>query len=404
MSKTLTIAMVGLSGFGGSHVNRFLDASDEYNIRIVGAIDVNPERCTRLQDLKKAGVEIYSSLEMFYETGKKADLVVIASPIHFHAQQTQTALKNGSNVLCEKPAAARIQDAMKMANTAKAAGKLLAIGYQWSFSTAIQALKRDVMDGVFGEPVCLKTFINWPRAASYYKDRHWAARVKSDEGAWILDSPVHNATAHYLHNCFYILGRTTELSAMPVDIQAELYRANPIQNYDTAALRAHTEDGAEIVFYTSHAVPSNIGPVISYEFEKATVVYESQGDNAFIARFKDGNAKSYGNPDDGRKEKTWTTVAAVREGKESLCGILAAIPQMLCANGAQESMEVASFPEKMIGKQGSADNPVTVANGLQSVLLQCFNLGILPYEHSNISWAQESKVIDLRNYTHFPGK
>ena len=132
MSKPITIALVGLSGYGNTHVNRLLGESEGQNIQLVAAIDVNPGRCRRLQELEDAGARLYSSLDEFYGSGGEADLVIIASPIHFHAPQTLTALRNGSNVLCEKPAAATIQDAIAMADAADAVGKIAAIGYQWS--------------------------------------------------------------------------------------------------------------------------------------------------------------------------------------------------------------------------------------------------------------------------------
>lgn len=402
MSKPIAIALVGISGFGGTHVNRLLDKPDDQDIQLVAAIDLYPDRCRRLQELKDAGACLYSSLEEFYSSGGEADLVIISSPIHFHACHTITALQNGSNVLCEKPAAATIQDAIKMAETADSTGKFVAIGYQWSFSDAIQKLKSDILTGIFGDPIRLKSFISWPRPASYYRDRHWAAKVKSEEGDWILDSPVHNATAHYLHNCLYVLGQTIETSVAPAEVQAELYRANPIENYDTAALRVYTEDGVEILHYVSHAVPSDIGPVVSYEFEHATIIHERLGSNRFIARFRDGRIKDYGNPDDGGFAKCWKTVAAIREGNKPLCDVRAAIPQVLCTNGAQESMQVDNFPEAMVRKQGAKENPLTFVNGLQAVLLQCFNLGILPQEHGCVSWACESEKVCLKGYTNYP--
>jgi len=404
MSETFAIVLVGISGYGRNYVNRFLDRSEEHNIRIVAAVDVNPDRCRRLQELKDAGAKLYSSLEEFYGSGGKADLVVISTPISFHAPQTIQALKNGSHVLCEKPVSATIQDAVKMAEAEDEAGKSVAIGYQWSFSKTIQAVKRDVMAGVFGQPIRLKTFISWPRPSSYYTNRHWAARIKSEDGDWILDSPVHNATAHYLHNCLYILGKTTETSAAPVDVQAELYRAKTIENYDTAALRTHTEDGIEILHLVSHAVPSDIGPVASYEFEEATIAYERHGSNAFVARFRDGSVKSYGNPEDGGREKFWSTIDAVRQGKRPLCGIHAAIPELLCVNGAQESSEVVTFPDSLVRRQGPDKDPLTVVNGLQAIMVQCFNQGVLPHEHGGVAWSHESEVVSLRDYTHFPSR
>lgn len=402
MNEVVNVALVGIAGYGYNYVNRLLDESEGKNVRIVAAVDPYPQKCKRLQDLKNAGAKLYSNLEEFYNSGGKAELVIISSPIHFHASQAILALKNDSNVLCEKPVAATIQDAIEMAETEDKTGKIVAIGYQWSYTETIQAVKRDVISGLLGKPIRFKTFISWPRPASYYTERKWSAAIKSQDGAWVLDSPVHNATAHYIHNCFYILGKTREISAMPRNVQAELYRANSISNYDTAALRVYTQDGVEILHFVSHAVPSDIGPIISYEFEHANVIYERLGGNNFIARFKDGRTKNYGDPEDGGKAKLWMAIESVRTGRRPFCDIKASIPQLLCANGAQESMEVVNFPEKLIKKQGSQGDTLTFVNGLQSVLIQCFNLGILPYEHGNIEWSRKSKTINLRDYHRFP--
>ena len=65
-------------------------------------------------------------------------------------------------------------------------------------------------------------------------------------------------------------------------------RANPISNYDTAALRVETDTGANVLFYTSHAVPSTIGPVARYDFEQGRAFCDTQAGGAFTARMADG--------------------------------------------------------------------------------------------------------------------
>ena len=129
----------------------------------------------------------------------------------------------------------------------------MAVGYQWSFSPAVQALKDDIRSGLFGAARKLKCLYLWPRDEGYYARNDWAGKRKDAEGAWVLDSPVQNAMAHDLHNMFYVLGKTRETSARPAEVEAELYRANAIENFDTAAARIRTEEGVEILFFVSHA-------------------------------------------------------------------------------------------------------------------------------------------------------
>ncbi len=404
--KEVTVAMVALGGYGNSYLPELFNASAEHNARFVAGIDPNPVACRFLDTFKETGVPIYPDLDSFY-AASSADLVVLSPPIHLHLPFVQKALAHGSHVLCEKPVTATVQDAWKMVEAQRASGKLVGIGYQWSYSPAIQALKRDVMDGVLGRPLRLRTKVFWPRAASYYGRNTWAAKLKAPNGAWILDSPAHNATAHYLHNCFYILGETRETSAWPVDVQAELYRANPIENYDTAAIRSYTAEGVEILFYTAHPVPNNIGPIFSYEFEHAVVTYEAYSES-MLAHFRDGSVKDYGNPYAGQIEnKLWQAVdaarsAATRTGAPLACSIEGAIPEVLCTNGAQESMwEIAEFPENIIRYRDDGDR-LTWVEGLQEALETCFDQGKLPYEVGAYSWAKSGALIDLRDYRAFP--
>ncbi|MGC9397404.1 MAG: Gfo/Idh/MocA family protein [Anaerolineae bacterium] len=402
--KEVTVAMLALGGYGNSYLVELFNASAEHNARFVAGIDPNPVTCRFLDMFKKTSVPVYPDLDSFY-AASSADLVVLSPPIHLHLPFTRQALAHGSHVLCEKPATATVQDAWKMVEARDASGKFVGIGYQWSYSAAIQALKRDVMDGVLGRPLRLRTKVFWPRGESYYGRNSWAAKLKTPHGAWILDSPAHNATAHYLHNCFYVLGETRETSAWPVDVQAELYRANPIENYDTAAIRCHTADGVEILFYTAHPVPNVVGPIFSYEFENAEVTYEAYSES-MLAHFRDGSVKDYGNPYEGQIEnKLWQAVDAVRTGAPLACSIEAAIPEVMCTNGAQESMwEIAEFPKAMrhVRLDVERDDRLTWVEGLQETFEACYDAGVLPAELGTVSWAKSGDLIDLRDYREFP--
>lgn len=397
MSKQVSVAMVGLSGYGLWYLDYLLGASSDKHFNFVAGIDLQPERCERLAELQARGVKIFHDMEEFYDTGGHADLMIISTPIHVHLRQVSTAVRHGSNVLCEKPIAATIQDCRAMLSLVEESGMSVSIGYQWSYSDSIQALKADIISGHLGRAVRMKTLINWPRPASYYA-RGWAGALKNAQGDWILDSPVQNATAHYLHNCFYLLGDAAGSSASPVEVQAELYRANPIENYDTADLRARMACGAEILFYTSHAVPSCIGPVMSYEFEEALVTYEPAA--SFLARFKDGTTKTYGDPDEDPYRKIHQAIQSVRDSSPSLCDIRSAMPQVLCANGAQESMPNITAPN-LLETAGDANDPVSCLSGLQGVLVQCYTHSLLPAEYGDIPWAKTSRVVDLRGYQDF---
>lgn len=401
MKKT-SILLVGIGGYGNNYVKAMLEEGESHNAEIIGAVEPYPESCRYLNELKERKIPIFASLEDFY-VNNRADLVVISSPIHFHSRQTCISLEYGSNVLCEKPAAATVQEVNQMIETRDRTNLIVAIGFQWAYDPPFQLLKRDVMNGLLGKPKRLKTLVLWPRDTLYYK-RVWAGKIKDTDGSWILDSVANNATAHFLHNMLHLLGKREELSTNPIEVTAELYRANPIENFDTSAIRVLTQDNVEILFYASHAVKSLFGPTFLYEFEDAIVAYNEpsfpESSNKLIARFRDGRVKDYGSPNHQSIRKLWVTIDAIRGLSNIPCPLESAKAHTLCINGAHDSMpEIVNFPDKLIRREG---NPViNWVEGLEDVLKECYKNGILPSE-ANIIWAKSGEKISLIDYNFFP--
>jgi predicted dehydrogenase len=403
VGDNVEIALVGAGGYGTWYLNALLyNNPDTQHIRLVGVVDPYPERCVYRDELEANRIPFYTDLTDLF-ANHAPSLVCIASPIHLHLSQTLISLEHGANVLCEKPVCATVQDVARMAEAEAAAPGFVAVGYQWSFADAIQKLKQDVMSGILGKPLRLKSRIFWPRPQSYYERNRWAGRIALDDGTWVLDSPVNNATAHYLHNMFYVLGSTRETSAALAAVQAELYRANPIENYDTAALRCMTETGVEILFYTSHAVPQNIDPIFEFEFEDAVVCYDGNGDREIVAAFRDGHRKPYGNPTLNDMGKIWQCVDAIRTGRPAACGIAAATPLTRCVNGAQESPPaIGNFPPDRLRTIDQSGSPLTYVDQLDRILLDCYERNLLPSESGQADWAAAGRLIDLKDYHHFP--
>ena len=404
VSDPIRVVVVAIGGYARSYVQALLEAPPERGVQFVAAVDPYADRSSHVNAVREANVPIFDDLETFY-AGAQADLAVIASPIHRHVAQACVALEHGSGVLLEKPLAATIQDARRLIAAAAAAGRPVAVGYQRSFSSAVGALKRDIIAGKLGRPKRLKSMVCWPRPASYYARSHWAGRLKTDAGQWVLDSPVNNATAHFLHNMFYLLGPTPTQSATPVEVQAELYRAKPIESLDTGCIRARVDSGAELLFWTSHATREGRGPVWHYEFEQATVHHDAASGDDLIVEFHDGSRVNYGNPEADHFNKLWQTVEAVRSGAHVDCPIEAGLAQTLCVNGAHESMpEITPLPPDAIRVDPNDGDPLTWMAGLADVLRACFDRGCLPSELGDVPWARPGRLVDLRDYTAFPAQ
>jgi hypothetical protein len=196
---------------------------------------------------------------------------------------------------------------------------------------------------------------------------------------------------------FYLLGATRETSAMPAVVQAELYRANDIENFDTAAIRCHTDSGVEVLFYTSHAISERRGPRSRFEFELGHVDFDTGGSGEFVARFNDGRVKYYGHPNFDRHEKIWQAIDSVRTGKPVACGIPAAMAHAICIATAQESAgEISDFPARLRRAIGYDGEAILSIDRLGEQLMECYEREILPSEHSELSWSRAGRLIDVK--------
>lgn len=398
----MKILQVGIGGYGAGYLAPMLESLPNDRYTLIGVVDPVADRSPLYPRVLEKGIPVHSSIEAFYEEDA-ADLTVVVAPIGFHRFYTEYALVHGSNVLCEKPVAGTLQDAEAMRAAELKSGRFVSIGFQWSFSEAMLRAKRDILSGAFGKPVLLKTLVLWSRGWSYYARNNWAGRLRDARGNWVLDSVAQNATAHYLHNQYFMSGGPNA-SAKPLALQGELYRANDIENFDTCALRAATDAGCEALFFAAHAVDRHDDPVFEYRFEKARLVYNASPSvppNRLAAVFPDGTTRDYGSPDFDTFGKLTACLDAIEEGKPAPCGIEASLPQLLTVNFLGDRVPVRPFPKASIVRD-DADGR-TYVTGLADALARCWAEEKLPHE-LGYPWAAPSPLLDTTGYAEFTGR
>jgi predicted dehydrogenase len=381
-----TVALVGLGGYGLVYLKALLDRKTEGKIKFVAGVDPAPEACERLPEIQERGIPVFQSLEEFSRAGG-ADLVILSTPLQLHCEQACVALGAGAHVLCEKPLGAHPEQVRLMIEARDRNRRQLAIGYQWSFSPAIQQLKRDIASGRFGQPKRLRTRVYWPRDEKYYSRSHWAGRQRDTDGRLVLDSPANNACAHHLHNMFYVLGDATDRSDWPATVKAELYRANAIQNYDTVVIRSCTQRGADVLFIASHVTQHTRDPVFCYEFEEAAVHYGKFGD-CIVAERRDGSRINYGSPTSAEwPHKLFDVLKSVHDAQPVVCGPEAAGAQTACIYAAQQSMpNIVDFPGDQIVVEGEPGERRTYVKDIETILDRCYEQFSLPSD-LGVSWS-----------------
>jgi predicted dehydrogenase len=391
----------GARGYGKQYLDELLIRAEQRKLRIAGVVDPVPFEEERTLELKKLNIPLFASLNDFYQEGHQADLAIISSPIQYHCEQACLAMENGSHVLVEKPVAPTMEQLEQMIEKRDQCNKMVGVGYQWAFTQAIQALKRDILEGTFGKPVRLKTIVLWPRDFAYYGRNSWAGKLKDREERWVLDSVAANATAHFLQNMFFILGDAMNTSALPEKVVAEAYRANSIENFDTCAIRAYTQDNTEVLYIATHAVAKREqkGPVFEYEFEKATIRFGSlpeqqeQTPQGIHALFKDGSVKKYGYSDN-HFNKIDVMVESIESGKDDIpCGLETASAHTLCIHAIHQSVkDIPTFAPELI--TNDQEQQMIYVDGLAAALRACYLDWQLPHE-AQLPWAKAGALIEL---------
>lgn len=126
------------------------------------------------------------------ELAGKVDAVVVASPPAAHAPLTLQLFDMGIDVLCEKPLASSVADAVAMAEAARRTRRILGVALMTRFYPHNQVLKDVIEDGELGE---LEEVIaedgaplTWAmKTGSYYDRSRTAGGVLFDAGVHFLD-------------------------------------------------------------------------------------------------------------------------------------------------------------------------------------------------------------------------
>jgi predicted dehydrogenase len=267
-------AIVGVSGYGRWHLLMAMEQALLGRLKLVGATVINPlEQAGVCRRLARHGVPLFNSCEeMLVALKGQIDLLMVPTAIHWHAPMTIAALRAGLHVLLEKPVAGTVQEVDAIIAAQAEASRIVAVGFQDLYVPATLDIKRRVLDGDIGTLQRVVVRGQWPRSSAYYGRNEWAGRLRVGE-AWVLDSPVSNAFAHFLMMALFWSAETLHGVAEVAEVSAELYRAAPIESFDTACMRARTTRGIEILFYGSHAGAEEFPPEVQLVGDKGSIAW-----------------------------------------------------------------------------------------------------------------------------------
>lgn len=150
----INVGFVGCGGRMNTHIRRVMERQRERgDVQAVAVNDIWDKRKQRAREA--TGVDERAVHHDYRELCARpdVDVVVIASPDHWHHLQTMEALRNGKDVYLEKPMTYTVDEAKEIAEAVQEGGRVLQVGSQYTSMDHFWKAKKAIEDGLLGEVV-----------------------------------------------------------------------------------------------------------------------------------------------------------------------------------------------------------------------------------------------------------
>ncbi len=200
-NQKIKFAVVGCGHIGKRHAEMISRNSAS---ELVALIDI--------KDKSQLGIEgynvpFYTSLEAYLATDPKVDVINIATPNGFHAEQALQALNAKKHLVLEKPMALKKTDAEQVIFKALQVNKLVFAVMQNRYSPPSVWLKELLGSGKLGDIYLVQINCYWNRDDRYYRKGGWHGDQKLDGGT------LFTQFSHFIDLMYWYFGDITNIQA-----------------------------------------------------------------------------------------------------------------------------------------------------------------------------------------------
>lgn len=192
----LRYAVVGAGGIGRHHAE-VASRLEEYEL--VAVADVVEERARELAS--RFNARAYTNyLEMLER--EQLDVISVCTPHPTHAEISIEAMKQGVNVLTEKPMAATVNQCIAMIREARKRGVKLGVVFQNRFEPRLRKAKKMIEAGELGDVYrALLRYVTY-RDMAYFLSGAWRGKWATEGGGVLINQAV-----HYIDLFLWLLGK-----------------------------------------------------------------------------------------------------------------------------------------------------------------------------------------------------
>ncbi len=223
-TKQVKLGILGV-GSRGKFLHIFL--KDIPNLDICCFCDDYPPHFDEAQKLLGPNARGYVDYREMYEK-ENLDAVVIATPLHVHAQQTIDALDAGIHVFCEKAMGMNYEECNEMVKAHQRADKILYIGHQRLFNIKYHKAYQMIKEDKLGKITQIRAY--------WHRNNDWRRPVPSPG----LERKINWRMYHD-----YSRGLMTELACHHIQVANQIYNEYPESVWGTGSIN-YWKDGREV--------------------------------------------------------------------------------------------------------------------------------------------------------------
>lgn len=200
-NRKVKFAVIGCGHIGKRHAEMI---SRHKEGELVGLVDV--------KDKKDLGIEVFDvplfkSVEDLLSSNIEVDVINIASPNGFHAEQSMKCLAAKKHIVVEKPIALTKQDAEKVIFKALQVHCQVFAVMQNRYSPPSEWIKGLVESGKLGKVFMVQLNCYWNRDDRYYRPESWHGKKDLDGGT------LFTQFSHFIDIMYWLFGDINNIKA-----------------------------------------------------------------------------------------------------------------------------------------------------------------------------------------------
>ena len=147
--KKVTFAFLGMGNRGINYSSKMFRFPEE--MEVVAMADLRRDRLeTANKQFNLPEDRLFDSAEALLAQPKMADILVVASQDQQHRDHAIAAMEAGYDLLLEKPIAAKLEDIVEIAETAKRLGRRVLVCHVLRYTVFYKEIRRLINEGVIG--------------------------------------------------------------------------------------------------------------------------------------------------------------------------------------------------------------------------------------------------------------